>query len=231
MIRGFILIPLWLSVCGLAQSPSERYQSVFENDIVAVYRLDLPVNGSVSTLQSAHDSFWMSLGDASVTFSLQRGSSPVQFRSGDTRFFPSFATKLVTNTGKTQFQGVLVVLKPRALISSECECTGNTGKSVCGCKGAGHLESLWAFNMGSVTLAGTQLGPDERFRAAAERDDMLMIAVTDLDLSDDIDSEASDNRELPAIHLKAGRAVWIRGGRHRFKNVGSEAARFVTFEF
>jgi len=99
-----ILVFLSILLCfGLAQaqSSSQRYQSVFENDVVAVYRLDLPVSGSVSTLQSAHDSFWLSLGNASLTFSVQRGRSPVEFRSGDTRFFPSFDTKLVSNTGKT----------------------------------------------------------------------------------------------------------------------------------
>ncbi|HWC20110.1 MAG TPA: hypothetical protein VG498_24060 [Terriglobales bacterium] len=230
-MERFILGLMFLSLGAQAQSPASRYQSVFENDVVAVYRLDLPVNGSVSTLQSAHDSFWLSLGDANVTFSVQRGSSPVQFRSGDTRFFPSFDTKLVSNTGETQFRSVLVVLKPRALISSECECTGNTGKTVCGCKGAGHLEALWALNMGAVTLAGTQLAPDEKFRGAAQRDDMLLVAVTDLDLNDDIENPGPDDVANSAIHLKAGGAAWIRGGRHRFSNIGAEAARFVTFEF
>lgn len=230
MIRVFLSILLCFGLAQ-AQSSSQRYQSVFENDVVAVYRLDLPVSGSVSTLQSAHDSFWLSLGNASLTFSVQRGRSPVEFRSGDTRFFPSFDTKLVSNTGKTEFQGVVVVLKPRALISSDCECTGNTGKAVCGCKGAGHLESLWAFNMGAVTLAGTELGPDERFRGAAQRDDMLMVAITDLDLTDDLENPAPDQVENSAIRLKAGQAVWVRGGRHRFKNISAEAARFVTFEF
>ena len=231
MIWVFISALVFLSLNAQGQSSSQRYQSVFENDVVAVYRLDLPVNGSVSTFESTHDTFWLSLDDANVTFSVQRGRSAVEFRSGDTRFFPSFETKSVSNNGKTQFRGVVVVLKPRALISSECECTGNTGKAVCGCMGAGHLESLWAFNMGAVTLAGTELGPDERFRAAAQRDDMLMVAVTDIDLTDDVENPAPDQVESSAIRLKAGQAVWIRGGRHRFKNVSVEAARFVTFEF
>jgi len=231
VIWVFISALVFLSLNAQGQSSSQRYQSVFENDVVAVYRLDLPVNGSVSTFESTHDTFWLSLDDANVTFSVQRGRSAVEFRSGDTRFFPSFETKSVSNNGKTQFRGVVVVLKPRVLSSSECECTGNTGKAVCGCMGAGHLESLWAFNMGAVTLAGTELGPDERFRAAAQRDDMLMVAVTDIDLTDDVENPAPDQVESSAIRLKAGQAVWIRGGRHRFKNVSVEAARFVTFEF
>ncbi len=85
--------------------------------------------------------------------------------------------------------------------------------------------------MGAVTLAGTELGPDERFRAAAPRDDMLMVAITDIDLTDDVENAAPDQAGDLAIRLKAGQAIWVRGGRHRFKNVSAEAARFVTFEF
>ena len=59
---------------------------------------------------------------------------------------------------------------------------------------------------------------------------MLIVAVTDLSLTDlgDRDLPAS---ERPVLHLQSGDATWISGGRHQFKNVGSQAARFVTFEF
>lgn len=230
MIRSAAVLLLLLSSSAVAQTLAQaKYESTFDNDIVSVYKLDLPSRGSVSAFQSGHDSFWLSLTDATVRFSRQQGSVEAAFKPGDARYFSSFETKLLTNIGDTEFRAVMVTLKPRALVSSGCECTGSTGKTICGCKDASHLESLWAFSMGNVTLAGTSLAPDEAFRAAAVRDDMLLIAIGETDLQDEAGSGSEMMRST--MHLKSGDAVWIKGGRHRFKNIGNGTAKFVTFEF
>ena len=229
MIRRAAVL-LLLSSSLVAQTVFQaKYDSTFDNDVVSVYRLDLPSRGSVSAFQSGHDSFWLSLTDATLRFSRQQGSVDAELKPGDARYFASFDTKLLTNIGNTEFRGVMVILKPRALVSNGCECTGNTGKTICGCKDASHLESLWAFSMGNVTLAGTSLAPDEAFRAVAMRDDMLLIAIGNIDLQD----EAGAGSEMmpSSMRLKSGDVVWIKGGRHRFKNIGSGTAKFVTLEF
>lgn len=233
MIRILVVLAV-LSALGFSQSAaSSRYESKFENDVVAVYDIDLPAHESASTLQAAHDSFWLSLASAEVSFSREKDKIDVAFQPGDARFFPSFETKLLTNTGATEFRGVLVALKPRALIPNGCECTGSTGKTVCGCKGAGHLDSLWALSLGDVTLAGTSLAAGEAFRSAAPREDMLLVAITGLSLEDHQAGAGSDSEtaENTLIRLKPGEATWIKGGRHQFQNAGTETARFVTFEF
>jgi len=231
VIRWLAIIVAVLSFNGIAQpAESGSYRTKFENDVVAVYQLNLPAHASASTFQSAHDTFWLSLTDSTVSFSRQQAKLDVRWQVGDTRFFPSFDTNLLTNEGATEFRGVMVALKPRGLLSSGCECAGNTGKSICGCKGASHLEPLWALSLGDVTLAGTSLAAGESFRAAAMRDDMLLVAVTDLNLTD-LSSQDSESGDRPVLRLKSGDAIWIRGGRHQFKNVGAEATRFVTFEF
>ena len=211
-------------------SADGKYQSKLENDVVAVYQLDLQPHASATVFQSARDSFWLSLNDAKVSFARSSsGASDIDFQAGDMRFFPSFETKLVTNIGAAEFRGVLIALKARGLTTNGCECTGTTGKSVCGCKGAAHLESLWALSLGNVTLAGTTLAAGEAFRAAALRDDMLLVAVTDIDLEDE--AKGNIETESPSVLLKAGDASWIAAGRHQFKNVGSSSARFITLEF
>lgn len=230
MIRCLAILLAVLSTEGFPQSPESRYQTKLENDVVAVYQLNLPAHASASAFQSAHDTFWLSLTDSSVTFSHQQTKAEFRWQPGDTRFFPSFETNLLTNTGATEFRGVMIALKPRGLVSNGCECSGNTGKAICGCKGATHLESLWALSLGEVTLAGTSLAAGESFRAAALRDDMLLVAVTDLTLTD-LGGQDSESGERPILRLKSGDATWITGGRHQFKNLGSEAVRFVTFEF
>ena len=221
-----------MAIAASAQTLAEgRYQSKFENDVVAVYDIDLPSHSSASTFQSSHDTVWLSLSDADVSFALsQQGKVDLQLQIGDARFFPSFETRLLTNTGSTEFRGVMIAIKARGLATSGCECTGNTGRAFCGCKGATHLESLWAFSLGEVTLAGTSLKAGEAFRDATMRDDMLLVAVTDIDLEDEGKGD-TDSGSTGTIHLHAGDAAWIPRGLHQFKNVSASPIRFLTAEF
>ena len=226
------ILGVFLMALFVQSSDSGRYQPKFENDVVAVYELELPARASAPILQSAHDTFWLSLTEAIVNFSGTRGKTDVALQAGDIRFFPSFETRLLTNKGASEFRGVMIALKPHGLFSNGCDCSGNTGRSICGCKGGGHLESLWALSLGDVTLAGTSLGAAESFRAASVRDDMLLVAITDLKLTDIVGADEDlDSSQLPILNLKPGDAVWIRGGRHQFKNVGADPARFITIEF
>ena len=227
-----LLITVLLLTTSVFAQTSANYHLKLQNDLVAVYDLDLPSRSSVPTLESAHDNIWIALTSGGASFSLQQGKSDIQFEPGDARFFPSFETKLVTNAGTANLRAVVVALKPHGLISNGCECTGKTGKTVCGCKGGSHLEPLWAFTLGDVTLAGTSLGPGEAFRGAAVRDDMLLVAITNITLRDEATN--TPDRELvpgPIMNLNSGDAVWIKGGRHELKDVSAEPARFVTVEF
>ena len=231
MIRTSVLLSLTLGAFGFAQSsPQGHYESKFENDVVAVYQLNLAPGETASAFQSAHDTVWLSLTDSTVSFARpQSGKTDVHFAPGDARFFSSFETKTLTNTGAEAFRGLMIALKARGLVSNGCECTGDTGKTICGCTGASHLDSLWAFSLGDVTLAGTSLIAGEAFRSASVRGDMLLVAITDLTLQDEVrpDTQTGD----AVLRLKAADAVWINGGRHKLKNTGTEKARFVTLEF
>lgn len=231
MTKRLLLVLIFLAGLGSAQSASQsKVRSTFQNEIVAVYEVDLSAKASVAPLEAAHDSFWIALSPGSVTFTRQQDKTEVHFQLADVRFFSSFETKLLSNTGTSEFRAVLVALKRRALITNGCECSGNTAKSICGCPGSGHLETLWALSLGEVTLAGTTLPAGEGFRSAALRDDMLLVAITDLQLRDEA-GVANENGELPKLELKSGQASWIRTGRHQWKNMGGETAKFISFEF
>lgn len=221
LVALFALAPL-----GNCQSSDQaRYTSQFENDVVAAYDLRLPSKASTTVFAASHDTFWIALNAGELTFTGDKSSSDVvRFQAGDVRYFPSFAIRSIANSGSAEMRVVLVALKTRGAVNNPCECSGNTGKFVCGCRGASHLEPLWAIGLGDVTLAGTRLAAGEAFRAAAPRDDMLLVAVTDLELRDRAAGDA-------AIQLKSGEAAWIASGRHQFRNVGEGPAQFVTVEF
>jgi hypothetical protein len=221
------LLAVFLCRFAIAQTaPGGKFETIFENDLVAVHTAVLTTPRSVPNVESAHDAFWIGLSNGTLSFMAGNGvQTSVQFETGDTRFFPSFDVSSVLNIGESPMRVVLVALKQRALIGNACDCAGATAKFVCGCKSARHLEGLWAVGLGNVTLAGTTLAAGESFRSAPERDDMLLVAVTSLEVQD----EASENDK--PISLNAGEATWIRSGRHQFKNIGAAPARFVTLEF
>lgn len=230
-VKVILLLALLSSLTAAQTAPPQTFENRFSNNVVSVWEVNLSAHASATPLEDSHDSFWISLNTATVSFTRQQDKATVQFEPGDVRFFPSFETKLLTNSGADDFHGVLVALKPRALITNGCECESRSGKSVCGCKGGGHLDSLWALALGEVTLAGTSLRAGEGFRSAASRDDMLLVAISDLDLDDEVRTGDGDSASKTSLHLKAGETAWIPGGRHQLKNAGANTARFVTFEF
>jgi hypothetical protein len=220
------LFILWSGLAVGQQNTRGTYQSTLENDVVAAYEVNLPAHASAPNFQSAHDTFWIALNDGVVGFIGSKDSKKeVRFAAGDTRYLASFEAKSLVNDGADTFRGVLVALKPRGLTGNNCQCGAGNASFVCGCSSSQHLDPLWALALGNVTLAGTTLSVGEAFRAALRRDDMLLVAVTDVQLEDEADENSN------AILLRSGQAAWIRSGRHQFKNVGGAAARFVTIEF
>ena len=82
---------------------------------------------------------------------------------------------------------------------------------------------------GHATVADGQalmLRPGEVASREWEKNDHLLIAMSDLELSD------AAGEKQNTIRLQAGEAVWIpRGATHRFTNTGSKGALATTFEF
>jgi hypothetical protein len=200
-----------------------RYRTVLDNDFVAVFVLELPAHFHAASYQNARDVLWIGLNDATVTFlDSDRKETAVQFRPGDIRFFPSFATQSVVNQNSATFRGVLVALKARAA-SGSCGCGSSVEKAVCGCPDAAFLPRLWAVAVRNLTIAGTTLGPGQRFAKAVPRGNTLLVAVTKVNLEDET--------AAAAIQLEPGQARWLPAGAHRLKNLADRDARFVTVEF
>jgi hypothetical protein len=230
---GKCLWPLLLvPVCALAacaQTLTEvRFTSVFENQDVAAFSLELPARSRATVYQGTHDVIWLALKDGTVNFVRRGKSGGEALATGDVRFFPAFQLTVVSNEGAIPSRGVLIELKTRGLASGGCGCGGDAERAICGCASAGHLPDLWALALGQVTLGGTTLRAAEGFQGSNYRDNMLMIAVTGLELQDDAAAAQSPDR---AFRLGAGQARWIPAGAHQFRNTGSATVRFLTIEF
>jgi mannose-6-phosphate isomerase-like protein (cupin superfamily) len=207
-------------------APEARYTPLLDNAQVSVYRLDLTAGQRAPVFQNTHDIFWVALESGTLVF-VRKDESTVsmQLRAGDTRFFPSFASKQVRNEGDAPFRGVIVEIKARGLISQPCDCLGDAEKALCGCSPAPALPKLWAAGLGRVTAGGTTLEPGEGFYSSTERGDTVLIALTPLHLSDQ--ATGAD----PTISLQPGEVAWIPRGRYKWKNTAASPARYITIEF
>jgi len=219
-----------LAAALAAQTSREaRFETRLENEQIEVYWLDLPARAHARVFQNTHDVIWIALNDGEATFSRSlHDDVHSAFRSGDVRLFTSFQVETVTNPGDTPLHAAVVQFKRRGLVSSGCGCSGEAERAVCGCAGAAHLPSLWALAVGQLTLAGTRLDAGQAFASSARRDDMLLVAVTPLQMRD---ISAADTENAGDVRLAPGEAVWLKAGRHRFQNTGDSALRFVTIEF
>lgn len=222
-------LPLGLLLLGAVVLPAQtateaRFASVLDNPQVAVYSLELPARARAAAFQGTHDVIWLALNDATVIFGGHDRSDTVDLKTGDVRFFPEFRLASVSNGAGASARGVLIEIKPRGDMTA-CGCSGAVERSVCGCAGSGHLPALWALGFGKITLGGTTLRAGEAFLGPSYRDDMLLVAVSDLDLKDDAAPQPAE------IRLAAGEARWLPAAAHQFRNVASAGARFVTVEF
>lgn len=226
MSRKFPLGLLVLGAMALSgqTSTEARFASVFDNPQVAVYSLQLPPRARAAAFQGTHDVIWVALNDAVVTFAGRDHSDSADLKTGDVRFFPEFQLASISNGGPATARGVLIEIKVRGEMPA-CGCSGDVERSICGCAGGGHLPALWALGFGKITLGGTTLHAGQSFLGSSYRDEMLLVAVSDLDLKDDASPRPAE------VRLAAGQARWFPPAAHQFRNLASEAARFVTVEF
>ena len=220
-----LALVLLCAVIACAQTPPEsRFASVFENPQVAVYSIELAPRSHATVFQGTHDVIWLSLHDGPLTFARRDRSQPVDLKSGDVRFFREFELKTVSNERSMPVRGILIEIKQRGAMPS-CGCSTPSERAVCGCGEGGHVPELWALGFGKITLGGTTLHGGQAFLGSSFRDDMLMVAVSDLALKDDAAAQPTE------VKLAAGEAHWFAAGAHQFRNLATDSARFITVEF
>ncbi len=226
MRPAITLLPLCLlCIVAAAPQPDARYRAIVENQTVRAYGLDLRPGQKAPLYQNTHALLWIAVDDQRLSLTREEGD-PLQWnlRQGDTRFLGSYTAKRLSNEGPESAHAVVVEIMRRDLVQDGCGCLATQEKAVCGCEPDLHLPELWAVALARMTLAGTRLEPGQAFAQAVERSDMLLVALTPVELDDLAGAES-------AIQLQPGDAVWIKAGLHQFKNLGTLPARLVTVEF
>ncbi len=220
-----IVAVLCLCCAAVAQSNTARYKPVFENAAVKVDSLELPPHFHAPVYQNIHDVVWIALDSATLTFVNEENRSKADLAAGDVRFFPSFHTRSVWNDNAETAHALVIEITGRGLTKAGCGCLSNVEKRVCGCGITKPLPDFWALVLGDITLGGAVLEPGEAVRDRTVRGDTLLVAITELKLTDQI-----DGRET-GIDLKPGEVGWFKKGRHVIMNSGEKRGKFVTVEF
>jgi hypothetical protein len=223
-----LLAVLALAMPAPGQTATARYEPLLDNAYVDVSGLDLPPRRQASLYQNTHEVFWIALDDGSLTFVATDGTKTrLPLNLGDTRFFRSYQVRSVLNESAANVRAVVVEIKARGLASGACFCTDKVEIAICGCGTPSHLPEMWATGMGKIMVGGTTLAPEQSYERAAQRGETLLVALTPVQLLD----EAADAGQPARIELTPGQVTWVKAGWHKFKNVGTAAARFVSFEF
>jgi len=214
-----LFVPLREPVLG-------KFDLLLANRIVEVFALELPPASHVRLRQNMYDVVVIALEDSALTIVPARGAGEdVQLNSGEVRVLRSFSVQELANNSGVKSRFILVALKSHGVESGECGCSGEVERSICGCSSR-HLPQLWALSIGGSTLAGVSLAPNEKFAGANYRDDSLLVAVTNIQLQDELASGSEARLSLPP-----GAVKWLSQGRRQFKNTASHTARFITIEF
>ncbi|MBI2679145.1 MAG: hypothetical protein HYX28_10225 [Candidatus Koribacter versatilis] len=189
-----------------------------ENDVVRVFKVEVPAGGRTLLHQHDRDYLFITLGDSDVTNARQgEPARELKLKEGDMAYTKGGFAHVAINNAKTPFRNVTIeIVKPAP--------DANAAPS--------------------QTLAGAGMSVTfmvENARAHAELDELepgattpqhshklahLAVALNDMTLENDVvgKGKATTTR-------KAGDVAWVEGGyTHTFKNLGKTAARWAVIE-
>jgi quercetin dioxygenase-like cupin family protein len=205
---------------GLADDPTHKL--ILSNRTVQVYRVEIPVGGKTTLHRHDHDSLRITLDDSDSVDAIQ-GQAPAAAarKVGTTRWAKGGFTHQVTNKGATPLRGVTVELleaggpaKPATEPDSRYCNPGS--QTAC-------VDEHYLLCTDRICVEDVNFGPGAVTTRHTHTTDHMIIALTDLDMTDDAADRPSVRRQM-----KAGEASYFQAGlTHRLIN-GPQAARFIV---
>src|SRR6266571_4313561 len=147
--------------------------------------------------------------------------STLKLQDGETRFTPGNFAHIARNLASTPFRNVTIeFLQDKA--ASQAKWDQERGLNVLT---GGTQEIL--FVKDGVRVSEIELQPGGVLPKHRHTGPHLVVAISDLDLRNDVEGKPASSAEL-----KSGDIKWTAGGyTHTLTNVGKQQAKFVTLEF
>jgi quercetin dioxygenase-like cupin family protein len=196
-----------------------------ENEYVRAFQVEVASHAATLMHHHGHDYLFVTLGDSHISNEVL-GKAPVDVKlaDGETRFTPGNFAHIARDLADQPFRNVTVELmqdeKLRAAPSPwPPEAEGNhefTG---------GRIKVLFVHD--GARVSEVDLQPGVTVPSHHHDGPHLVVAVTDLDLSSDV-----EGRGPRPVKLKAGDVTWVPGNfTHTLTNTSKSPARLVTVEF
>lgn len=244
-MKRFALL-LFLTAFLPAQSPQEveitaepHHHQVFANDQVRVFNVDVPPHAETFLHRHGHDYIYVMFGASEIVNAVQ-GKDPVNVKLHDAQvgFTPGAFAHIVRNLDQPFRNVTIELLQDDKLRHSPAHWDPAHPDDDRGLEilHGGTQEIL--FVKDGVRVTEFELQPGGVVPAHRYAGPHLLVAVTDLDLRNDIDVRAANPAVKPAVtaervlQMKSGDHKWLPANySHTITNTGSTTAKFVTLEF
>jgi quercetin dioxygenase-like cupin family protein len=200
----------------------------FENKSVRVFNVEVPPHADTLMHWHRHDYISVTLGAAEVVNAV-KDKPPVtlKLQDGETRFAPATFAHIARNLGDQPFRNVTIeILEDEALRQSTPHWDEDRALDVL----SGGTKQI-LFVKDGIRVSEFDLQPGGVVPMHHHTGPHLLVAVSDLDLREDLRSDVEGHAPMPG-HFKSGDSKWLPGGySHTLTNTGAHPAKFVTLEF
>jgi len=230
--RLLFLLFVLSTILAVAQSPSAveitaepGHHLVLQNEYVRAFQVEVPPHAATLLHHHGHDYIGVILGASQVENNVE-GKAPVtlKFNDGETFFTPGNFSHIARNLADTPFRNVTVEIMKDEAAHRNPPPKWDEERGVDVFDG-GTKDIL--FVKDGMRVSEIELQPGAMMPSHHHKGPHLLIAVSDLELSSDVEGQGP----MPG-HFKSGDVKWLPGGyKHTLMNVGKSPAKFVTLEF
>jgi quercetin dioxygenase-like cupin family protein len=229
------LLPILVALCSVvvhAQPTSEvavetepHHHQVLQNNLVRVFKVEVPPQQSTLMHHHQHDYIYVTLGATELSNEVA-GNPPATLKlaDGETRFSPGNFSHLVRDLANTPFRNVTVEILQDEQMRKDPGPRWDEERAL-HVLDKGTVDVM--FVKDGVRASETELQPGGNIPRHQHKGPHLLVALTDLELRTD-----AEGRPPVTVKVSAGDVRWVPGGiTHSITNVGSGTAKFVALEF
>jgi quercetin dioxygenase-like cupin family protein len=195
-----------------------------ENEHLRVFQVEVAAHASTLMHRHRHDYMFVTLGDSHVSNELA-GKPPVDLKiaDGETHYTPGNFAHIARNLSDQPFRNVTIeFLEDEKLRDAPSPWTANSGPH-----DTTGVHAKVLFEKDGARVSQIEIDPGTTVPSHHHDGPHLMVAVSDLELSSDV-----EGRGPMTASFKSGDVKWLPGGyTHSLTNTGKSAARLVIVEF